>query len=298
MHGVAEHSRYLCIAVDDFGLHAGVCKAALQLAEIGRTQAISCMVGAPAWAQWAPQLKGLDCRLTETGLHLDFTQHPLLLQPQQIGPLIVRSWLHMLGLTEVRHEIRAQLDAFEHHTGHAPAYVDGHQHVHQFPAVRDALLAELQTRYAGCLPWLRNTAAPRPPSPPWRDALKPWILETLGAAALTRRAHAQGFRQNAHLLGVYNFLGDEESYARRARRWLAASRSGDLWMCHPSVDTNVHDPLSLARLQEYRLLSGPLLGALIQEEGIHLEPLGQTLQRGSATGTASGRSDTGGVSSA
>ena len=49
MHGVAEHSRYLCIAVDDFGLHAGVCKAALQLAEIGRTQAISCMVGAPAW---------------------------------------------------------------------------------------------------------------------------------------------------------------------------------------------------------------------------------------------------------
>ena len=254
--------------------------------------------GCTSLAQWAPQLKGLDCRLTETGLHLDFTQHPLLLQPQRMGPLIVRSWWRVLRPTEVRNEIRAQLDAFEHHTGRSPSYVDGHQHIHQFPVVRDVLLAELQTRYAGCLPWLRNTAAPRPPSPRRRYALKPWILETLGAAALARRARARGFRQNNHLLGVYDFTGDEESYACWARHWLAASRSGDLWMCHPSVGSNLHDPLSQARLQEYRLLSGPLLGELIQEEGIHLEPLGQTLQRGSATGTASGRSDTGGVSSA
>ena len=105
----------------------------------------------------------MDCRLTETGLHLDFTQHPLLLQPQRMGPLIVRSWWRVLRPTEVRNEIRAQLDAFEHHTGRSPSYVDGHQHIHQVPVVRDVLLAELQTRYAGCLPWLRNTAAPRPP---------------------------------------------------------------------------------------------------------------------------------------
>ena len=288
-HDVAEHSRSLCIAVDDFGLHAGVCEAALQLALHGRTQAISCMVGAPAWAQWAPQLRGLDPCQTETGLHLDLTQHPILLRPQGLGPLIVLSWLRALDCTQIRTEIRAQLDAFEHHSGQPPAYVDGHQHIHQFPVVRDELLTQLQNRYAGCLPWLRNTAGyggagPQPPVRPWREALKPWLLETLGAAALARKAKAQGFRQNGHLLGVYNFTGGEENYARRARDWLAASRSGDLWMCHPSVGNHPQDPLAQARQHEYRVLSGDALGALLREEGIRLEPLGQTLQRGAASG--------------
>lgn len=287
-HEVAEHSRSLCIAVDDFGLHAGVCEAALQLALLGRTQAISCMVSAPAWAQWAPKLRGLNPCQTETGLHLDLTQYPILLRPQGIGPLIVRSWLRALDRTQVRAEIQAQLDAFERHTGQPPAYVDGHQHVHQFPVVRDELLAQLHNRYAGCLPWLRNTARyganrPQTPARPWREALKPWLLETLGAAALARQARAQGFRQNDHLLGVYDFTGGEESYARWARHWLAASRSGDLWMCHPSVGPHPQDPLTQARQHEYRVLSGHPLGALLRQEGIRLEPLGQTLRRSTAT---------------
>lgn len=131
---------------------------------------------------------------TEIGLHLDLTQYPLLLQPQPLGPLILRSWLRTLDRTSIRSEIRAQLDAFEQHTGRPPAYVDGHQHVHQFPVVRGELLAELQRRYAGCLPWLRNTAryfdAHTSMPTPWRQALKAWAIEALGSAALARQAHA------------------------------------------------------------------------------------------------------------
>ncbi|RID98764.1 ChbG/HpnK family deacetylase [Simplicispira hankyongi] len=277
-HEAVEHSRSLCIAVDDFGLHAGVCEAALLLAWQGRTQAIGCMVGAPAWGQWAPELEEIDPRQTEIGLHLDLTQHPLLLQPQQLGPLILRSWLRTLDRTSIRSEIRAQLDAFEQQTGRPPAYVDGHQHVHQFPVVRGELLTELQRRYAGNLPWLRNTARAHINTPmPWRQAFKPWTIEALGSAALTRQAQAQGFRQNAHLLGVHDFRGNEDSYLNWTRRWLGACHSGDLLMCHPSLGIHPHDPLAPARLHEYQVLSGSAFGELVQEEAIRLEPLGQTL---------------------
>lgn len=283
-HEPAKHSRSLCIAVDDFGLHAGVCEAALLLAWLGRAQAIGCMVGAPAWAQWAPELEKMDAKQTEIGLHLDLTQHPLVLQPQRLGPLILRSWLRTLDRTSIRSEIRAQLDAFEQQTRRAPAYVDGHQHVHQFPVVRGELLAELQRRYAGNLPWLRNTAryseAHTNTPVPWRQAVKPWTIEALGSAALARQARAQGFRQNAHLLGVHNFRGDEDSYLEWTRRWLGACLSGDLLMCHPSLGAHPQDPLDSSRQHEYQVLSGNGFGEWVQAEGIWLEPLGQTLSQG------------------
>ena len=285
-HEPAKHSRSLCIAVDDFGIHAGVCEAALLLARRGRAQAIGCMVGAPAWAQWAPKLDELDARQTEIGLHLDLTQHPLLLQPQRLGSLILRSWLRTLDRTRIRSEIRAQLDAFEQHTGRPPAYLDGHQHVHQFPVVRDELLAELQQRYAGCLPWLRNTArysdAHTSTPTPWRQTLKPRIIETLGSAALARQAHARGFRQNAHLLGVHDFRGDEDSYQEWTRKWLTACQSGDLLMCHPSLGAQPQDPLDSSRQHEYQVLAGDTFGEWVRAAGIRLEPLGQTLSHGVA----------------
>ncbi|MCO5102602.1 MAG: ChbG/HpnK family deacetylase [Burkholderiaceae bacterium] len=270
--------------MDDFGMHAGVCEAALLLAWQGRAQAIGCMVGAPAWAQWAPELEEIDARQTEIGLHLDLTQYPLLLPPHKLGPLILQSWLRTLDSSSVRSEICAQLDAFEQHTGRPPAYVDGHQHVHQFPVVRDELLAELQQRYAGCLPWLRNTARysnARTATPtPWRQTLKPRIIETLGSAALARQAQTRGFRQNAHLLGVHDFNGDEGHYLECTRTWLGACRSGDLLMCHPSLGAQAQDPLGSSRQQEYRVLSGNTFGEWVQEAGIRLEPLSQTLSQG------------------
>lgn len=285
-HEPAEHSRSLCIAVDDFGLHAGVCLAALMLSRVGRAQAIGCMVGAPAWSQWAPELQELDAHQTEIGLHLDLTQHPLHLQPQKLGSLILHCWLRVVKRTGIRTEIRAQLDAFEQRTGSPPAYVDGHQHVHQFPVVRDELLAELQLRYADHLPWLRNTArysSVRADQPvPWRQTIKPRVIEALGAAELAHQAMALGFRQNAHLLGVHDFSVDEDSYLAWTGQWLQACDSGDLLMCHPSLGMHAQDVLG-SRIHEYGVLSGNAFGEMIEKNGIRLEPLSQTLARGLAT---------------
>ena len=145
----AMPERRIAVCLDDFGLHEGVNDAALALADLGRLTAISCMVGAPAWRSGAPSLARLDPQHIDVGLHLDLTQHPL--APASHRPLPVLVALSAARLIERRRllaEINAQLDAFEQEMGRPPAHVDGHQHVHQFPVIRELLIeAALNARH-------------------------------------------------------------------------------------------------------------------------------------------------------
>lgn len=276
LHGSAEHSRRLCIAVDDFGLDSDICAAAISLSLQGRAQAISCMVGAPAWPKWAPQLQECDPNKTELGLHFDLTQHPLTMRPYGLGPLILSCWLRTISRAAIRAEIRAQLDAFEKLLGTPPAYVDGHQHVHQFPEVRDELFAELHLRYSDRLPWLRNTSiysrAHGGALAFWGEYVKPRVIEALGASGFSRQARAKGFLQNTHLLGVHGFSGDDDHYLACADRWLQACEDGDLLMCHPSLGARSRDSDKF-RLNEYKVISGSKFGELLIKYGIQLEPM-------------------------
>ena len=65
----------------------------------------------------------------------------------------------------LRTEIAAQLDTFTQALGRAPAYIDGHQHVHQLPVVRTLLLEEIARRYPAAALWLRSTQSPPPAKP-------------------------------------------------------------------------------------------------------------------------------------
>ena len=285
-HEAPQHSsnQRISVCVDDYGLHAGVNAAVLDLVAQGRVQAVSAMVGAPAWSQGAPALRECDPAQVDVGLHLDFTEHAL--QPEMrfaLSQLIARAYLGKLDAATLRTEIVAQLDAFEQAMGRPPAYVDGHQHVHQLPMLRELLLAELQRRYPHGGLWLRCTRSPR-----YRahadaaTAFKAQVIATLGSAALTRAARAQGLGQNAHLLGVYGFTGTAADYLARLALWLAAAREGDLLMCHTSADHDGPDALAGARQNEYAVLGGSAFAELL--ERWHLRPAPMSRILGSAPG--------------
>jgi predicted glycoside hydrolase/deacetylase ChbG (UPF0249 family) len=297
-HVAAEHSgqRAICIAVDDFGQHAGINQAALRLAEIGRAQAIGCMVGGPSWTKWNHMLRPLDRAHIDLGLHLDFTETPLLPGTlRSLNTLIRDSFLHQLDRRAVRAEIKAQLDAFELAIGRAPAYIDGHQHVHQFPVVRDELLAELAERYGAYKPWLRSTRSARKAEahvqPGWRSSLKPWIVQSLGAAGLASAARELGYPQNGRLLGVYDFAGGPDHYSRLIANWLSSSRQGDLLMCHPSVAIDCADPMIDARRAEFDVLSSPAFEAQLRQASVTLQQMSRMLP----SATVAPSSEAGGV---
>lgn len=269
--------RRLALCVDDFGLHAGVNRAVWRLAELGRLNAVSCMVGAPAWADAAASIGQLDHEKIDFGLHLDLTETPL--DPRARWPLprlIAASYARRLDSESLRTEIEAQLDAFERRSGQAPDYVDGHQHVHQLPVVRDLLLDALQRRYADRLPWLRSTVS-GVAGVSWRGASKPKVIELLGAATLRRLAERRGHRLNHRLLGVHDFQVDAALYRELLHGWLQSARDGDLLMCHPSTSTDAHDPLLRSRTSELQVLGDDSFEPALARAGIRLAPISKTM---------------------
>lgn len=261
----------MAVCVDDFGLHPGIDQAVFRLASMGRISAVSCMTGAPHWRAHAQQLAELGPERLDVGLHLDLTEHPLHADLRTALPaLLWRSHARMLEPLRLRSEIHAQLDLFEQGVGRAPAHVDGHEHVHQFPVIREALLAVLLQRYPRQRPWLRATR--RPPGL-GAAGLKPWLIEHAGCERLSALARAHGYPQNRRLLGVYDFKGDAARYLALLTQWIGAARHGDLLMCHAGLAAPGEVAHAQARCNEYEVLAGPAFPALLAQNGLALAAL-------------------------
>lgn len=296
---MSASSRSLAVCVDDFGLHAGVNAAVLDLLALGRISAVSCLVDGASWSQAAPALKAAAYaigahgeRQADVGLHLNLTE---CLDPvsqaacpsRPLGALIQAAYLRRLDPACLRREVARQWDRFVAVWGAAPDFIDGHQHVHQLPQVREALAAVLADKLSGQQPWVRRCRAPgwRAWLAPrfWGDAVKAEVIAVLGSAALSRHVQRLGLSTSGHLLGVYPFDADESAYLQRWRGWVKQSAPrGDVIMCHPakpgvSVE-GVVDVIGASREMEYRVLTGAAWGELLASAHVRVAPLSGALR--------------------
>ena len=249
--------RHIAICADDFGYSPGIDRAVLTLLSEGRLSAVSCMSTAPYWRADAAALRERARGQADLGLHLNLSENfseTCGAEPRGLSlrELILRAYTWRLSSAELRIRIALQLDAFESALGQAPDFVDGHQHVHQLPIVRRVLLAELERRYKGRLPWLRDTT----PGRASQTGFKSRLIAGLGARPLRQQAQRRGFAQNSGFAGVYDFAGDEADYFHRLLGWLAHIGEQGLLMCHPSLDKAPGDPIAAARQREYAVLRG------------------------------------------
>jgi predicted glycoside hydrolase/deacetylase ChbG (UPF0249 family) len=289
-------SRHLTVCVDDFGQHAGVNEAVFALVAQGRVTAVSCLVDGVAWPEGAMRLRevagqGAE-RRADVGLHLNFSE--MLQAPRAIGSawvaqsvpqLIANSHGRRLDGAVLRAEIERQWLAFEAQWGQAPDFVDGHQHVHQLPQIRDALWQVLDVHKAS-LPagfWLRDCGASVLAQ--WRagvplpDALKAGVISALGSSALRRAAAARGLPTSHGLLGSYPFNTDAAGYLRLWHAWLAlVPASRGLLMCHPAQAVadaaQVPDPIAAARSIEFEALGGNDLATLLAQASVRISRMG------------------------
>ncbi|HEU4707683.1 MAG TPA: ChbG/HpnK family deacetylase [Methylophilaceae bacterium] len=265
------------MSADDYALNEEVDAAILDLIRHGLLTAASCLVLSPRWPEAAKQLKADILARADIGLHLDFTEFG---QPvrHSLPMLIARAKARLLSQNAVNQSIEVQLDRFEKALGRTPDYVDGHQHVHQLPQIRDALVNILHRRYGDNGPWIRL-------ADPAGNTLKEKIIRRLGARKLGIRARQAGLSCSARLLGVYDFDLNEQAYQASLTHWLEqavelAPETCAL-MCHPAIAApSKSDPIAEARRREYEVLKAGL-GALLDRYGL-------TLARGNVLG-ASGR---------
>ena len=147
--------RRLDLCADDFGLTPGLSQVVASLAGRGRVSSLSCLVNGAHWVGCAPLLAPLAGRIG-VGMHFNLTEGAPLSEAlarrwprlPALPRLIVAAQLRRLPLADIGAEWRAQLAAFVAAAGRLPDHVDGHQHVHHLPGVRDIVLAGVAARRA------------------------------------------------------------------------------------------------------------------------------------------------------
>ena len=259
----------LVLCADDYAVHAPASAGILELARRQRLSATSVMVLSPRWAEDAAPLRELRDQI-DVGLHLDFTS-PMACDAgfgRSVGGMMWRS-LWPLGQSlrqQWREAIEQQCDAFEHHWRHAPDHMDGHQHVQQFPGLRDLVLEVLQHRYGHGerRAWLRVSRV-------GQSDVKAAIITRWGAQLWARQLKAAGWRGLAPLRGAYDFTGGRDLYARRMRGWLSQARlDGGMIMCHPAKSVYPGDDIGDARAWEYEYLSSDVFAHDLSATGLQL----------------------------
>ncbi len=245
---------------DDYALNAPISQAILRLLKGRRIQATSCMTQAPDWDIHGAKLREVknSCPQLQIGLHFNITHHfsdDMLYKP--LGNLMLNAWLRRLSTADIQRTLAYQWQRFVDVMGRAPDFIDGHQHVHQFPVIRDVLLTFLT--HKGFRGWIRNlnhmVITPN-------FFIKSKSLSLLGASTLAESCQELHFRQNERFAGVYDF-NHITPYSKLMHHWLDRARNDEptfandvqhslLIMCHPSVDTSDQtDGIARARVREY-----------------------------------------------
>jgi predicted glycoside hydrolase/deacetylase ChbG (UPF0249 family) len=176
---------------------------------------------------------------------------------------------------ELRLEIEAQLKAFVALFGRPPDFIDGHQHVHLFPQVRDALLAVV--RQTAAQAWVRQcgrVAAHRP-----RFADRKAVVLDLLSRRFRAEADRLGVPTNPAFAGAYDFSASSlPAFSELFRGFLKELPANSVVMCHPGfVDAELTrlDRLTAQREREYAFLAADEFPAMLRAYGLALaSPIG------------------------
>jgi len=270
---------FLC--ADDYGIAPGVNAAIRDLVARGRLNATSVMVVPPSFSREAadalaalnnagPRVAiGLHVTLTAPLEPLTSTYRPLFvgrfLPLKTMLALAVRGQLDTAALTQ---ETEAQFAAFQDAFGRAPDFVDGHQHVHLFPQVRDVALAV--TKRLAPQAWVRQCGSSRPLFQRLTDP-KGVLIDWL-SRAVRARAGKLGIATNPAFAGTYSYRLNAD-FERLFPCFLTGMPDGGLVMCHPGhVDAELEllDPLTTLREREYAYFSGDRFPDDLKAHGLTL----------------------------
>lgn len=243
----ANGTRTLTVCADDFGMSPGVSQVIVRLAQARRINATSCLTNADHWRPSAPMLKDLPAAV-DVGLHFNLSEgDPLSAELRHVWPqlpalpkLIAKAHLRRLPLRAIAAEFAAQHAAFVESVGREPTHVDGHQHVHHLPGVRELVLDAVGRSRTG--PAVRNTGRVQGPG----FGVKRALIVGTGGKALQQALVERGMAHNAALVGVYDFVPG--SYRTWMKGWLASvPPEGALLFAHPGTADGVGDAIACAR---------------------------------------------------
>ncbi len=274
----AAHPIWLC--ADDYGISPAVNAGIRELILRGRLNATSVMMAAPHLS--ADEVDALEMlnsgqRRVAIGLHVTLTGpfKPMSagFEPLREGRFLPHhkkmrgAMLRRLEPERLAIEIATQLRAFIDAFGHLPDFVDGHQHVHLMPQVRQALLKVVAETAPNA--WVRQCGRARG-ARRVRDS-KALTLDVL-SFGIKSAARRRGIATNPAFAGAYNF-STKTPFAKIFPRFLKGLPEGALVMCHPGhVDAELEalDPLTHQREREFAYFNSDEFPRVLAEHGLAL----------------------------
>jgi len=278
--------RRIWLCADDYGISPSVNAGIRELILRGRINATSVMVAAPHFdGDEAAALDTLNSgeKRAALGVHVTLTA-PFKPLSADFVPLSEGKFLPLNKtlraaaarrlrpealLIEIATQLRRFIDAF----GRPPDFLDGHQHVHLFPQVRDAFLRAVAQGAPDA--WVRQCGRAHPRRRP-HDG-KALTLDIL-SVGFRRKAKRLGIRANPAFAGTYSFNA-EAKFAKIFPRFLSGLPDGGLIMCHPGfVDGELKalDSLTTLREREFAFFNSDNFPKILAEEGVALaHPTGE-----------------------
>jgi predicted glycoside hydrolase/deacetylase ChbG (UPF0249 family) len=279
----ADHAspRRIWLCADDYAISPSVDRAIRDLIVRGRLNATTVMVAAPTFQRdeaTALAILNSECKRVAIGLHVTLTApfRPLSkgFRPLHEGAFLALAATFRAGLLgrfsheQLGAEIAAQIKAFKGAFGHPPDFIDGHQHVHLFPQIRDAVVAVVKEGAPDA--WVRQCGRALPLLSRIDDG-KSLFLDRL-SRTFRRRAHEHGLKTNPAFAGTYTYRHDA-NFAALFPSFLEALPENSVVMCHPGfVDVELArlDPLTSLREREYAYLASDQFPRVLERHGVTL----------------------------
>jgi predicted glycoside hydrolase/deacetylase ChbG (UPF0249 family) len=277
---VSTAGRRIWLCADDYGISHSVNAAIRELILRRRINATSVMVVAPHFDRGeavALDMLNSGTKRAALGLHVTLTA-PFKPISEGFAPLSHGHFLplqRMMRAATARRlqperlviEIATQVEAFVMAFGRPPDFIDGHQHVHLFPQLRDAVLKVAADAAPDA--WVRQCGRPRSAA---RLHLRKELLLDVLSLGFRRRARQLGVATNPAFAGAYDFKGKPD-FAAIFPHFLAGLPDGGLVMCHPGfVDAELKrlDPLTHQREQEFAYFNSDEFPRVLAKHGVAL----------------------------
>lgn len=263
-----KNLRKLVLCADDFGQSEQISLGIIELITSRRLTATSVMTEAPYWPRGADQLIRVR-KLADIGLHLNLThQFEGVKAKRPLSYWLLLSQCKLLSRSSLTRKICHQIDLFTKHLGCLPDFIDGHQHIHAFPVIRDALTDAIAARWpAGSkLPWVR---APEQLIDDGDISFKAAVLR-FACRGFSSHLKTKGLLHTPHFGGVYS-LSPYANFPALLKHWLHTAPHGTVIMCHPGRETSDHDdPIDAIRPLEYDYLASPEFADACRQAGVEL----------------------------
>jgi len=246
----------ISICADDIGQDPAITQGCLHLFELKRICQISVLSESSYVSQDAQSIALARSQGLQVGLHFNLTL-PFGRRSfsMPLNQLVLMSNLRLLPVEKIQQSFDSQIKTFEDIFQFKPDFIDGHQHVHQFPQIREVLIRQVLHHYAGTLPWIRSTVLPSNTNH-LPQAFKCNLLNILGGSTFLHLLMQNNISSNNGFLGVYGFNApDIDSYRSLMLQWLSLAQEGTLLMCHPANQPVINDAIGKQRPIEFNYLA-------------------------------------------